>query len=95
MADVEAEISAGTGPGEAVSEFEVEGMGEGVDVGVVMANVWIVADVGRFDDEEGIWVRNAFWKKAEEDAIVVWVEPGWERRGKEKTAVYNSVVGGY
>jgi len=34
---------------EVVSEFEVEGKGEGVDVAVVMARVWAVADVDRFE----------------------------------------------
>ena len=38
---------------EVVSEFEVEGMGEGVDVDVVMARVWAVADVDRFGEEDG------------------------------------------
>lgn len=38
--------------GEVVSEFEVEGNGEGVDVDVVMARVWAVADVATFEDED-------------------------------------------
>ena len=49
--------------GEAVSEFEVEGKGEGI----VMVRVWIVAD--RFGDEEGM--VNVFRKGAEEDDGVV------------------------
>ena len=46
------EVVTGTG-GEVVSEFEVEGKGEGVDVDVVMARVWGVANVDTFEDEEG------------------------------------------
>lgn len=54
------------GAGEVVSEFEVEGKGEGVDVDVVMTRVWAVADVDTFEDEAG--TVNGFWKeKAEED----------------------------
>lgn len=68
LADEETETDVGAG-GRVVSEFKVEGKGEGVDVDVVMARVRIVADVDTFEDEEGI--ANEFWKKAEEvDAIV-------------------------
>jgi hypothetical protein len=55
--------------GEVVSEFEVEGKGEGVDVDVVMAGVWAVADVATFGDEEE--TANGFWngKVEEEDGM--------------------------
>jgi hypothetical protein len=69
LADVETETDVEAGGEVVVSEFEVEGKGEGVDVDVVMARVRIVADVDKFEDEDG--TANAFWKKAEvEDAIV-------------------------
>ena len=51
---------------EVVSEFEVEGKGEGVDVDVVMARVWAVADVDTFEEEDG--TAKGFEKeKAEEE----------------------------
>jgi len=88
--DVEAETDPDAG-GEVVSEFEVEGNGEGVDVDVVMARVWIVADVDRFEAEEGM--ANALWKKAEEeDDILGRVELDCRCRGEETMVVYNSVV---
>lgn len=69
------------GAGEVVSEFEVEGKGEGVDVDVVMARVWAVPDVDTFEDEEG--TANGFWKeKAEEGAgMSTWAELECKRSG--------------
>ena len=64
--EMETEVEAG---GKVVSEFEVEGKGEGFDVDVVMARVRIVADVDTFEDEGG--TANAFWKKAEEEDAMV------------------------
>jgi len=49
---------------EVVSEFEVEGKGEGVDVNVVMARVWAVADVDRV---EGGTAKGFEKEKAEEE----------------------------
>jgi len=70
-----------------VPEFEVEGNGEGVDVDVVIARVWIVADVDRFEDEEGM--VNALWKKAEEeDDIGGRVELDCRCGGAETIAAY-------
>jgi len=74
LAEVETETDVEAGV-EVVSEFEVEGKGEGFDVDVVMARVRIVADVERFEDEEGR--ANAFWKKAEEEEAIVRGGSSW------------------
>jgi len=52
LADVETETEVEAGS-EVVSEFEVEGKGEGFDVDVVMGKVRIVADVDTFEVDEG------------------------------------------
>jgi len=54
---------------EVVSEFEVEGMGEGVDVDVVMARVWAVADVDTFEEEDGTAKGFEKEKVEEEDGM--------------------------
>ena len=61
----EVETDAEAGGGGVVSEFEVEGKGEDVDVDVVMARVWAVADVDRFEEDEG--TTNGFWKEKVEE----------------------------
>jgi hypothetical protein len=61
---VETEAEAGS---EVVSEFEVEGKGEAVDVDVVMARVWAVADVDTFEGEEE--TANGFWNENGEEEV--------------------------
>jgi hypothetical protein len=63
------EIDEETGGSEVVSEIEVEGKGEVVDVDVVMARVRIVPDVGRFEEVEE--TANGLEKKVEEEEGIV------------------------
>ena len=88
MTDGEAETDVEAGL-KVVAEFEVKGRGEDIDVDVVMGRELIVADVDRFEDEEG--VANGLEKeKVEEEGGIV--QSGLELDSKCRVAAMTAVL---